>query len=277
MITNESIIAHDTVVGAVNAPSLTDSSIIDGETADTCLSTIQTEAVTTITSQHSIESNSEGVPLILCISALVVALGTAYCLYRIHRKLTSTLRRVIEALKKLKHENESLVEENLNLNTTIEELKHSYADLNNRISKFYVSTSHNIPTSSTESGRPDNGVSSPIISEPQSNVEIMFGNLQAPNQNGVLRFASRGLTNEPSATKMFILDVDNLSGHGTYTINPKAMALITGDLQLFSYFVKPFNFSGTPDTAHIKTVHPGKIVKSGQFWIVEDLLEVEVV
>lgn len=108
------------------------------------------------------------------------------------------------------------------------------------------------------------------------NKTVKYATLQSPDESGVLRFSERSMVDEASPEKMFIVEVDSQSGSGTYRINPLARNLILGDLQLFREFVKSFNFSGDTTKVMIEDVVPGKIHRQGNFWVVEQLLEISI-
>lgn len=105
---------------------------------------------------------------------------------------------------------------------------------------------------------------------------VRYANMQSPDENGVLRFSERSMTEANSAQKMFVLELDILTGVGTYRINPDATRMIMDDLQMFKDYVKPFTFSGKPAQATIKDLHLGKLTKQGTFWLVDTLLEVSI-
>lgn len=103
--------------------------------------------------------------------------------------------------------------------------------------------------------------------------QCYYGNPFSPDENGVVKFSTRTLSKEQSPQKMFFVCL-HPDGTGTYEVNPSANEYILTDLQLFSYYVKPFNFKGQLTTARVKTLRPGKLVKSDKFWVIEELLEV---
>lgn len=106
--------------------------------------------------------------------------------------------------------------------------------------------------------------------------EIRYATLQSPDEHGHLRFSERSMSNSPTAEKMFILYLDPISGTGTYKLNPDAISLILNDLQLFHDFVKPFSFNGNPMNATLKDKKEGRITKIGDFWVVDELLEITI-
>lgn len=112
--------------------------------------------------------------------------------------------------------------------------------------------------------------------ESPKQVQIKFATLQSPDENGILRFSERSMIENASPQKMFLVEIDTIRGIGTYRINPSAKNLILGDLQMFRDFVKPFTFSGDSVNATIQDKIPGKISKQGNFWLVEELLEISI-
>lgn len=105
---------------------------------------------------------------------------------------------------------------------------------------------------------------------------LKYATLQSPDENGILRFSERSMIDSTSPQKMFMLEIDNESGTGIYRINPTAMNLILADLQMFRDFVKPFTFSGNPLNASIQDKVPGKIIRKGNYWVVEEPLEISI-
>lgn len=106
--------------------------------------------------------------------------------------------------------------------------------------------------------------------------QVKFATLQSPDENGILRFSERSMVDSPSSPKMFLLEIDVKRGIGTYKINPSAINLILGDLQMFKDFVKPFTFSGDTNNVTIQDKRPGKISKQGNYWVVDELLEITI-
>lgn len=103
---------------------------------------------------------------------------------------------------------------------------------------------------------------------------IKYATLQSPDENGVLRFSERSMVEKSTPQKMFLIEIDVESGCGTYRINPEAKKIILNDLQMFQDFVKPFTFSGDSMNATIQDKTLGKIVKQGNFWVVEERLDI---
>ena len=105
---------------------------------------------------------------------------------------------------------------------------------------------------------------------------VFFANLQFPDAKGTLRFSEQTMTESRTSEKFFMLEINPEAGVGTYRINPDALDLIRGDLQLLGYYVKPFSFNGDPMRAKITDKKPGKITKRGKFWEVEERLEISI-
>lgn len=114
------------------------------------------------------------------------------------------------------------------------------------------------------------------VKPPKRQTLLKYATLQSPDENGILRFSERSMIDSSSSQKMFMLEIDNESGTGIYRINPAAMSLILADLQMFRDFVKPFTFSGNPLNASIQDKVPGKIIRKGNYWVVEEPLEISI-
>ena len=102
--------------------------------------------------------------------------------------------------------------------------------------------------------------------------EVRFANMQQLNNE--LRFAERTMDKNSSSAKMFLLELDYENGVGEYRINPQAIEIIMSDLQTFKSFVKPFDAPGLSSSSKIKDYVAGKIQRQGDFWIVQDRLEI---
>ena len=106
----------------------------------------------------------------------------------------------------------------------------------------------------------------------KSLTEVRFANMQQLNNE--LRFAERTMDKNSSSAKMFLLELDYENGIGEYRINPQAIEIIMSDLQTFKSFVKPFDAPGLSSSSKIKDYVAGKIQRQGDFWIVQDRLEI---
>lgn len=102
--------------------------------------------------------------------------------------------------------------------------------------------------------------------------EVRFANMQQLNNE--LRFAERTMDKNSSSAKMFLLELDYENGIGEYRINPQAIEIIMSDLQTFKSFVKPFDAPCLSSSSKIKDYVAGKIQRQGDFWIVQDRLEI---
>ena len=102
--------------------------------------------------------------------------------------------------------------------------------------------------------------------------EVRFANMQQLNNE--LRFAERTMDKNSSSAKMFLLELDYENGIGEYRINPQAIEIIMSDLQTFKSFVKPFDAIGLSSSSKITNCVAGKIQRQGDFWIVQDRLEI---
>lgn len=109
-------------------------------------------------------------------------------------------------------------------------------------------------------------------SKSKSLTEVRFANMQQLNNE--LRFAERTMDKNSSSAKMFLLELDYENGIGEYRINPQAIEIIMSDLQTFKSFVKPFDAPGLSSSSKIKDYVAGKIQRQGDFWIVQDRLEI---
>lgn len=109
-------------------------------------------------------------------------------------------------------------------------------------------------------------------SKSKSLTEVRFANMQQLNNE--LRFAERTMDKNSSSAKMFLLELDYENGIGEYRINPQAIEIIMSDLQTFKSFVKPFDAIGLSSSSKITNCVAGKIQRQGDFWIVQDRLEI---
>ena len=264
----------DTVGGVQGTPATVDSISNDSATSanDTTLVTNQIVPGDEVKTGKNEESLW---PAALSVIAIVMTLGIGYLFYKSVTLMKSKISELQGGLAKLIDENLQLknkikvLEESLTVSShDLSDLTRSIKGLNNKIQSLSPRDSNPIGNGKT--------YVSASISKPFHNEETIFANLQSPDQNGKLKFAIRGFSSQSSPLKMFVLEIDNVSGKGTYKVNPEAVPMIMNDLQLFNSFVKPYNFSGNPDNAKISTVKPGLIYKSGQFWIVEEALEVSI-
>lgn len=199
------------------------------------------------------------VGILICIAIIVWKISNKLFsdIQKMHRRMNETDKEISNALQ------------------TIETLKDDVTTLK---SKFLQTSKYSIHQTSEPvviakgQEKKDEGIAR--VTESQNQIQIKYATLQSPDENGILRFSERSMIDTPSPQKMFLVEIDIQSGVGTYRINPLAMNLILGDLQMFQDFVKAFTFSGVPINATIQDKSPGKISRRGNFWVVEELLEI---
>lgn len=264
----------DTVGGVQETPATVDSIANDsvGSANDTILVANQ---IAPGGDENTVINEDNILPVALSIITIVLTLGIGYICYKFVRLMNTKVSELQVGLTKLMDENRQqkdkivALEESLNASSNdLSELTRSVKGLNNKL--------QSLSSVDSNSRGNDRAYESPSISMSSQNEELYFANLQSPDKNGTLKFAIRGFSAQSSPQKMFILEIDNSIGKGTYKVNPEAVSMIMNDLQLFNSFVKPYNFSGNPDNAKISTIKPGTIYKSGLFWIVEELLDVSI-
>lgn len=193
-------------------------------------------------------------------------------------KLISDLKKKITLLA---NKVDNLTEENQLLKVHFNETHSSLTSLNTRLSKIESTTSYlqdiwyRNSSSSEVSEYGKRSSERERISPPAT--QIRYATLRMPDELGVLRFSERSMSEEPSEQKMFILELDPISGTGTYRINPKAMSTILQDLDVFKNFVKPFSVTGNITGATVIDKVIGKIIKDGQYWVVDQPLEITLV
>lgn len=205
-----------------------------------------------------------------------INVGFSICIAIIIWKIIKTTSSEIQRLQRKLNENDEVVKNALQ---TIEKISNEVQTLKGKLT----------PTTTTKSPIPKK-IEPTIVLEEQDNkyvevtrenenpkqVQVKFATLQSPDENGILRFSERSMIENSSPQKMFLVEIDTIRGIGTYRINPSAKNLILGDLQMFRDFVKPFTFSGDSVNATIQDKIPGKISKQGNFWVVEELLEISI-
>lgn len=159
------------------------------------------------------------------------------------------------------------------LNERSEVLSEKIANLNNRKDDFSDRRQAEIQAAKISHTKPVRRVDDQKTTRA---VEMKYANPQAPDSLGVVRFSERSMVETPSLQKFFILELDNLSGRGTYQINQSALSEILQDLQMIKEFVKPFTLSPNAVYSSIEDVKKGTIVKKGSSWEVENLLEIKI-
>lgn len=256
----------DTVGGAAAVPATVESIAKDSVF-------VKTETIEKIERNESVDNNGSNLSLTLSIVAIVLGLVIGYLLYKLMSFGKSALIKLKDDIKILENENSTIKDQIRNLENALRGKSLEVSEISLKLNGL-----HNKVQSSDISNRAEksNAVPEPSISNPKKNIELFYANLQSPDQNGVLRFAVRGFVSQRTSHKMFVVEIDNSIGKGSYKINPEAIPMIKSDMQLFNSFVKQYNFSGNLDKAGISTKKPGVIIKSGQFWIVEELLEISI-
>lgn len=250
----------DTITPLVNTPA--SDSMIATDTVATM------EVADTTTYQYSPEAlPNEGGNLIAWIGV-----GLSVCIGVLAWRLIDNLKKDVKKLRTYcdvsKETNDKLIMRIDRLNEEINELNQKIVNIRNNVPTRNVETNPHGTHTEYERKQPQ---------KPKKVVtQIRYATLQSPDENGVLRFSERSMVEASSPQKMFLLEIDPSNGTGIYRINPSAMGLIVGDLQMFRDFVKPFTFSGNPMNANIQDKKFGKITKQGNFWVVEEPLEISI-
>ncbi len=201
-----------------------------------------------------------------------ISIGLSICIaiiaWKISKKILSDIQKIHHRL----NENEDAINNALQ---TIEELNNKLKTLKNNVSSAPKYSTHQIIEPVAEPKEQEiEYVDKMKQSENHKQLQTKYATLQSPDENDILRFSERSMIETPSPQKMFLIEIDTQLGIGTYRINPSAKSLIISDLQMFRDFVKPFTFSGDSVNATIQDKTPGKISKHGNFWVVEELLEI---
>lgn len=250
----------DTITPLVNTPAS------DSMVATDTVATI--EVADTATHQYFPETQSNG----SCNLIAWIGVSLSVCVGVLAWKLIDNLKKDVKRLRAYcdisKETNDKLI-------MRIDRLNEEINVLNQKI----VNIRSNAPTRMVETN-PQGTHTEYERKQPQKPkkiaTQIRYATLQSPDENGVLRFSERSMVEASSPQKMFLLEIDLSTGTGIYRINPNAMGLILGDLQMFRDFVKPFTFSGNPMNANIQDKKFGKITKQGNFWVVEEPLEISI-
>lgn len=194
-------------------------------------------------------------------------------------KLITSLKQEIDALREKNSDTSARIETlRSELNGLREELALAKRDMLN-VSKLQSQRSNNevVGTRYNENVQVQPAfVHERKIEVPGTGVYVKYATLQSPDNNGVLRFSERTMVDTPNPQKLFMLELDDTTGRGTYRVNQAAVSSITNDLLLFKDFVKPFSFSGDISDATIQDVRPGTLRKANGHWVVEDLLEIKI-
>lgn len=203
-----------------------------------------------------------------------INVGVSICLAIVVWKLFKKVSLDIQKLRRKLNENDEVINNALE---TIEKISNEVHTLK---SKLTPTTKCPIPKKIepiiSPEGQDNMYVDVTRESENPKQLQIKFATLQSPDENGILRFSERSMIENSSPQKMFLVEIDTIRGIGTYRINPSAKNLILGDLQMFRDFVKPFTFRGDSIDATIQDKTPGRISKQGNYWVVEELLEISI-
>lgn len=202
-----------------------------------------------------------------------VGLAASVCVGFIAWKMITAMRKEIDSLKKSINE---LNAERNNLRKEFETLSSSFKlqklDFETMRKGFSAVTQRPAPHSSDQ--RQERSKKEPVKHQPS--IQVLYATLQSPDANGVLRFSERSMTETPSPQKLFQIEIDAAAGTGIYKLNPNAMSAIKHDLQLVKDFVKPFTFSGDIASATIKDKRVGRLSRQGNFWVVDEPLEISI-
>lgn len=252
----------DTITPLVQNP-IEDSATTSGDSLEVATVAVQSVPTDSIATTDSSSSNG-------WVGWIGVGLSLVVGIFA--WKVTEKLTKEINSLKKHLSDKEIELTRKLDkidtLSTELKSVKQSLHSASRQTSSRTVE-----PTVRPEVPR---NVTSETIRPAKRHTLIKYATLQSPDENGVLRFSERSMVDSSSPQKMFMLEIDNESGIGIYRINPSAMSLILADLQMFRDFVKPFTFSGNPLNASVQDKVPGKIIRKGNFWVVEEPLEISI-
>lgn len=250
----------DTITPLVEAP------VSDSMVAADTVATM--EVANTTSYQYSSEAQANGNGNLIAW----IGVGLSICVGLLAWKLIDNLKKDVKKLRTYcdvsKETNDKLIMRIDRLNEEMNVLNQKIVNIRNNAPTRIVETNPHGTHTEYERKQPQ---------KPKKVVtQIRYATLQSPDENGVLRFSERSMVEASSPQKMFLLEIDPSTGTGIYRINPSAMGLIVGDLQMFRDFVKPFTFSGNPMSANIQDKKFGKITKQGNFWVVEEPLEISI-
>lgn len=252
----------DTITPLVQNP-IEDSVTASGDSIE--IATVAVQSIPTDSIATTDSSSSNG-----WVGWIGVGLSLAVGLFA--WKVTEKLTKEIHSLKK------HLSDKEVELTRKLDKIDALSIEIKS-VKQSLHSASHQTSARTIEpSVRPEahRNVTSETVRPTKRHTLLKFATLQSPDENGILRFSERSMVDSSSPQKMFMLEIDNESGTGIYRINPTAMSLILADLQMFRDFVKPFTFSGNPLNASVQDKVPGKIIRKGNFWVVEEPLEISI-
>jgi len=250
----------DTITPLVNTPA--SDSMVSTDTVATI------EVADTTTSQYSPETHTNGNGNLIAWIGVGLSICVGVLAWRLFDNLKKDVKKLRTYCELSKETNDKLIMRIDRFNEEINVLNQKIVNIRNNTSTRIVETNPHETHTEYERKQPQ---------KPKKVVtQIRYATLQSPDENGVLRFSERSMVEASSPQKMFLLEIDSSTGTGIYRINPSAMGLIVGDLQMFQDFVKPFTFSGNPMNANIQDKKFGKITKHGNFWVVEEPLEISI-
>lgn len=253
-------INFDTITPLVNTP------ISDSMAATDTVATI--EVADTAICQYSPESQVNENGSLIAWSGVVLSVCVGVLAWRLIENLKKDVKKLKAYCDKSKEANDKLIMRIDRLNEEINVLNQKIVNIRSNAPTRIVETYPHGTHTEYERLQPQ---------KPKKGVTLIrYATLQSPDENGVLRFSERSMVEASSPQKMFLLEIDPSTGTGIYRINPNAMGLIVGDLQMFRDFVKPFTFSGNPMKANIQDKKFGRITKQGNFWVVEEALEISI-
>lgn len=253
---------NDTLVGA-DSSAIAKQASIQKDTIAVSTTTLQQQVQVPNETGRVVWSGWLGVGLAVC---------TAFLAWKIKKDLERKYEELEKKFSDLKYENKSFFEKLASLKNENILLKRKLEEFSAIVTKNHAK-GENIICNNTH-GRSSSSKGVDIDSQRIQKPVIKYATLQSPDDQGVLRFSERSMTDDPSPQKMFQVEINPQKGTGIYRINPQAVGFILSDLQMIRDFVKSFRFSGNPATATLVDKEPGKIVKNGSFWIVEEPLEI---
>lgn len=248
---------HPLEQDSVTAPAVAQTAQAAVDTTSTVAVTVQPDTVTS-SQQGNCLADWVGVGLSVCVGILAWKLVSG-----MKKEVSETRRHLAVLAKSLKYAKGRIDA----LSSHVEALDSTPRDYSQQYSAVDTGV---VSTRMVHKAEPNMKV------QKSPATEIRFASLQSPDAQGVLRFSERTMTAGKTPDKFFMLEINQEEGVGTYRINPDALDLIRGDLQLLGYYVKPFSFNGDPMKAKITDKKPGKITKRGKFWEVEERLEISI-
>lgn len=252
-----------------NNSSLEDNPVKDSISADIgSVTAVNTVTEQPLTSQTAATVNLDGSNGLMEWVGIGLSICVGIIVWRLYNRLSEDIRKL---QKRLDNQEEDTRQ---TLDKTIDSLSNEIKEL--QVSVDSMSCKNYVPDVEPRMENDSPVWDTKEIAKDTERIKVRYATLQSPDENGVLRFSERSMVEEPSSRKMFIIEIDSQNGIGTYRINPAATGLILDDLQMFHDFVKPFTFSGNLKNAIIQDKTPGKIIRHGNYWIVDELLEITI-